>query len=215
MKTKIALALVLVLAGAAPTAVASHDREMVADDAAAEFGDTVTLTATLFEEDGSDCPCPEGDKQVDFYVDGEYVGTDLTDEAGNADLLVDLPRDWHPGNYTILAEWDGDDDHRVPVNDTATLTITREATELRAHHGYLEAQLTDDEDASLAGQPVTFTTTVAGQTVEICTAYTDGSGLATCTPLTGIGVQNAVVNYTATFAGDEDFVSASDEAHWI
>lgn len=213
MRTSLALAAVLALAAAAPTAVASHDSEIVADDAEATFGDTVTLTATLFEDDGSDCPCPHDDKQVDFYVDGEYVGTDLTDEAGNADLRIDLPRNWHPGNHTILAEWDGEDDHRVPVNDTATLTITKEATELTAHDGYLEAHLTDDEDQPLAGQPVTFTSTVTGE--EICTAYTDGDGLATCTPTTGAGIQNGLVDYTATFAGDADFEGASDSATWI
>lgn len=214
MRTYVILAATLVLAAAAPTATASHDAEMVADDQEAAFGDAVTLTATLFEED-DECPCPADDKQVDFYVDGEYVGTDLTDEAGNADLRIEMPRDWHPGNHTILAEWDGDDDHRVPANDTATLTITKETTELTAHDGYLEAQLTDDEDEPLAGQPVTFTTTVAGQTQEICTAYSDGTGLATCTLATGAGIQHAVVSYEATFAGDADHVSASDSAHWI
>jgi hypothetical protein len=34
------------------------------------------------------------------------------------------------------------------VTDVATLTISKETTELTAHDGYLEAPLTDDEDAA-------------------------------------------------------------------
>lgn len=215
----LAICAMLVVA-VAPLAAAEHtEHDIEAFDASGDFGDEATLTARLVHTEAGgfsdeDCPCPEEGEQVDFLVDGEFVGTDRTDENGEADLIVDLDRDWHPGDHTITARYDTEDGHEV--TDTAILTISEETTELEAHDGYLEAQLTDDEDDALVGEPVNFTVLLpGGQEQHVCTAFTDGTGTASCLPFTGAGIQNDAVAYRADYAGDEDFRSASDTASWL
>lgn len=216
----IAIATVLVIATAPAPATADHEEtEIVAFDATGDYGDDVALQAQLFETHPFDdeCPCPEEGEQVDFLIDGEYVGTDITDEGGYADLKIDLDRDWDAGEHTITARFDHEhDDVAVSETDTATLTILEETTELDAHDGYLEAHLTDDEDDPLVDAPVNFTAILpTGDEVHVCTAFTDGDGFASCPPITGVGISNDLVTYRADYIDDDNHLPSNDTASWL
>lgn len=205
------------LAALAPTAAADHDYFLVGFDASTSYGDSVTLKAQLLEPD-SDCPrhgCPVSGRQVDFYVDGDFVGTDVTNSGGFAYLLIEAAPAWHVGEHEIRAQYD----HRASPASAATvvtvLTIVEETTVLAAHDGYLEARLTDDDREALVGFAVTFWKDSPLGEHEICTAFTDGTGTARCVDATGAGVtplDHAATEYRATFAGTSDYVAAGDAA---
>lgn len=81
--------------------------------------------------------------QVDFYFDGAYVGTDITNSAGYACLRIADSSAWHVGAHAIRAQFE-----RYPrgaATDLAVLTVGAETTELVAREGYLEARVTDDD----------------------------------------------------------------------
>lgn len=213
----LAAALVLTLAGIPAPAAADHNRFLVAFDAAAAYGDTANLRAQLL--DPSDfCPvnpCPVAGAQVDFFVDGAYQGTDVTNSGGFALLNVASPA-WHPGDHVILARYDRFSNPGNPATDTAVLAIAQEATLLAARDGYLEARLTDDEGSPLAGLPVRFYATSPAGDHDLCTAFTDPGGDARCTAATGAGVSPLdVAAYTASFDGTADYVAASDGANLL
>ncbi|MEW6011111.1 MAG: Ig-like domain repeat protein [Euryarchaeota archaeon] len=64
-------------------------------------GDQVTLRATLTDEDGIPLP----GQNIDFYVNGVYVGSALTNAAGVATLLYTITQ--NAGTYTISAVFGG------------------------------------------------------------------------------------------------------------
>lgn len=93
--------------------------------------------------------------------------------------------------------------------DFAFKTYVKQATNLVAHkaiRGALKitfsATLTRFDGAALAGKPVAFK--VAGSTV--CSASTNASGKASCS---AAGLVIGSGSYTATFAGDSDYLPAS------
>lgn len=217
MPTRLVIAALLVLAGLAPTASADHSTFIVAFDSSTAYGDLVTLKAQLLEPE-DDCfgrACPVVGRQVDFYVDGAYVGTDVTNSGGFAYLLIESAQAWHPGTHEIRAQYDRFVVPSRPAVALAKLTIAPEATLLAAHDGYLEAQLTDDDNVPLVGFAVRFSKPTAAGDHEICTAFTDATGTARCVAATGAGVtplDHAASEYRATFAGTGDYVRAVDAA---
>jgi hypothetical protein len=144
--------LLLTAAFVAPTAAADHDLYLIASNATTAYGDSVTLSAQLWNPNGFTCPCPVSGRQVDFYVDGAYVGTDVTNSGGFAYLLVASPT-WHVGTHVIRAQYDDFESPATPATATAILTIVQETTVLEARDGYLGARLTDEEGNPWPGWP--------------------------------------------------------------
>jgi len=72
-------------------------------------GMPVTLSATLTRADNS---APIANAVIDFYVDGNYVGSALTNSSGVAQLNYTIPNAFSPGNHTINAEF-----NYCPSND--------------------------------------------------------------------------------------------------
>lgn len=204
-------ALLLALA-IAPGARADHSYFLEASPATTRYGDDVTLTARLRDGNAA-CvggPCGVPGVEVDFYVDGAYVGTDVTNSGGYAYLLLTSQASWHAGSHAVRVQFDRFS-FPDPAVATTTLTVLSEVTVLAARDGYLEARLTDDDAAALEGFAIRFDKD--GQ--ELCTAFTDSAGAARCLPWTGAGatpLDAAAGGYTATFAGTGDFVASSDGA---
>ncbi|MDF2628438.1 MAG: hypothetical protein K0R39_2269, partial [Symbiobacteriaceae bacterium] len=163
---------------------------MLTADKAGNYGQTVTLEATL-------TPGVAG-KTVTFLVNGISVGTDTTDGSGLAtfDYNITVPA----GNHTITATFAGDADI-MAVSDGAqlvvsaapgTLTVPNQAGIYRG-----SVTLTATLSPALAGKTIVFE--VDG--VVVGNDDTDGTGLAsvTYTPIT-----NSVASYQirASFAGD-------------
>ena len=63
--------------------VFENPTSIIAEDAVAKSGETVNLTASVSEAMGKNILA---NQSVDFYVDGEFVGTAVTDEFGIATL---------------------------------------------------------------------------------------------------------------------------------
>lgn len=210
------LIVALIVAAALAPMAASADHNAFffspAFNSSTAYGDPVTLTARLLEPD-HDCPdnaCPESNRQVDFYVDGEFVGTDVTNSGGYAHLLITAAQKWHVGSHQIRAVYER---AIPPATITSTLTITKETTDLTAQAGYLQARLLDNDNVAVTGQPVTFWLITPAGEIEACTAYTDLDGNARCVPATGAGTTPAdTVMYRAAFAGTGDYIGAEDTA---
>jgi hypothetical protein len=211
----VATGLVAMVALAPMVASADHDHYFAPGiNAATAYGDPVTLSARLLETDSDDhCPpniCPAVGKQVDFYVDNEYVGTDVTNSGGFAYLLLTAAQKWHAGTYTIRAQYDR---ASPPATVSSVLTINRETTALTARDGYLEARLLDNDNVVVTGQPVTFKLISPAGEHEACTAFTDLDGVARCVPVTGAGVTPVdALMYKAVFGGTGDYIGAEDTA---
>lgn len=212
----VATGLVLAVTLAPVVARADHDHyfQTPGFDSSTAYGDPVTLSARLLEVDNEDnCPpnpCPAREKQVDFYVDGEYVGTDRTNSGGYAYLLITAAQKWHVGQHSIRAQYDRTG---APATVTSTLTIIKEVTVMSARDGYLEARLLDDDNVPVTGQAVTFYTISPLPEHEVCTAFTDFDGNARCIPVTGAGVTPLdSAMYRADFTGTGDYEGSTDTA---
>ncbi|MHB8513098.1 MAG: hypothetical protein ACYDCC_13075 [Actinomycetota bacterium] len=218
--------LVVAIIGACFVPIASHAAEsdcctLTASDATTTFNDPVTLQAVFLEVNPTDCPsgCPISRSQIDFSIDGAYVGSAVTDQGGIARLIVTPAQDMHVGRHSITASHDFDSFPADVLTSSATLTISKDATTLTAHKGYFEAQLLDDENAPLSGAAVHFHVTGPDRAEhDICNAFTDAAGNARCIPVTGAGLTIADVtqtHYTATFDGTGDYVGSSGGADLI
>ncbi len=209
-----AAVVVAALAAAVP-ARADHGFVITASDATTAYGDTVTLNARLVDPD-SGCFtsfCPASNRQVDFYVDGAFVGTDLTNSGGYAHLLIVADPTWHVGSHVITARYERES---PAATDDAVLKIVSETTGVDARDGYLEAQLLDNDGAALVGFAIRFHVTGPdAEEHDLCTAFTDATGSARCTPVSGVGVtpfDAAETTYTATFDGTGDFTASEGTA---
>ncbi|HYF92747.1 MAG TPA: Ig-like domain repeat protein, partial [Symbiobacteriaceae bacterium] len=162
----------------------------------ANYGDTVTLSATL-------TPAMAG-KTVTFTVDGVGAGAGVTDATGLATasyLVINSA-----GSYTIGAAFAGDSDITA-ASGTGTLTVSAAPATLTVPDvtdAYLSTvTLSATLSPNLAGKTVTFT--VNG--VAAGSGVTDGTGVATVSYL----VVNSVGTYpiAASFAGDGQATSAT------
>ncbi|GAC1408837.1 MAG: hypothetical protein NVSMB57_00750 [Actinomycetota bacterium] len=215
-------ALLTVMAAAfLPTAAhAAPNFKLTTSNVTTHYGDPVTLDATLLEQSfdcGYPAPgyCPVQHAQIDFSVDGKYVGSAFTDLGGIARLLIVPSQDTHVGAHSVRASWDLPTNPGSAVIATATLTVTKDPTTVTAHKGYFEAQLLDDENTPLSGQAVRFHVTTPNGEQNVCTAFTDASGTARCVPVTGAGLSHLDLEqttYTATFDGTHDYVASSGSA---
>lgn len=197
------------------TANADHNNFLIGFASAGSYGDVITFKAQLVEPD-PDCggtTCPISNRQVDFFVDGQFIGTDVTNSGGYA-ILNAASQDWHVGNHRIDVRYDRSSGG-APATVISQLTIVPEGSLLAARSGYLEARLTDNDNTPMSGFAVRFHVTTPNGEQELCTAFTDAAGNARCTPATGAGLSPldaAETTYHATFDGTSDYSGSSDDA---
>ena len=141
-------------------------------------GDIVDLTATLTDTLHN---IPLAGKSIQFSVNGNIVGTAITNAQGIATLAYTITQ--NTGTYTILAEFFEDtiyagssNTNTLNVNPIPTAIIVNPATGFNGHVVNLVATLTDTlNNVPLAGKSVQFS--VNGNIVG--TAVTNAQGIAT------------------------------------
>jgi len=192
--------------------VEKGDTALAVDDKSGTVADTVSLTATLTVV-GAGWPL-EG-KTVNFDVDGTAVGSGVTNASGVASADYVIPNGIAVGDHTIGAAFAGDANYEqssgsgtLNVNAN-TVVVADDVSGMIGGEVNLTATLTRaDTSDPLGGKTLRFL--VDG--VEVGTAVTDGSGVATL-PYTipeGSGAGGRTI--TVQFAGDDDYNASSDEA---
>jgi hypothetical protein len=73
----------------------------------------ITITANATDEDGD----PVADYPVDFELDGEKIGTKITDKNGIAQIIIPKSK-ISEGNHTIIAVVDGETTYNNGINTT-------------------------------------------------------------------------------------------------
>ncbi|HMP60399.1 MAG TPA: Ig-like domain repeat protein, partial [Gemmatales bacterium] len=164
------------------------------------LGDSVTFTATVVGETGT-TGAPTG--TVEFYADGNLIGTGTLDEFGQATFTTDTLA---LGSHTITAVYVGDGDYEgstsgdlvqniiaAPIGSILIFAGSPQSTVVNTAFGInLQARVLDTNGDPVAGVLVTFTApqsatlatgTFVGQ-VAIATAITDANGVATAPVLT-------------------------------
>lgn len=186
---------------------------LTVEDVAGVIGQTVNLTATLKNAD-DDTPL-EG-KTINFFVDGQAVGSAVTNASGVAVLPIAIPEGFPIGEHVILARFNFDGTHR-PSEGTATGTVSKADTTVTADDktgkigatASLTAKLTRNHDgANIVGRTIDFTVDGTG----VGSGVTNASGVASADYVIpeGAGVGARVIG--AAFAGDGSYNPSNDEA---
>ena len=120
-------------------------------DAAGQYGDKVTFTATL-----TDAAAGVPGKTISFRIDGTEVGTALTDGSGAATFVYTV--DAAQGDYALTAMFAGDTSYAATASPQRALSVTREDATL-SYTGdptvpaggviHLEATVTQAADGSM------------------------------------------------------------------
>ncbi|MTK64445.1 MAG: hypothetical protein F8N15_07985, partial [Methanobacterium sp.] len=148
------------------------------NSASGHKGDVLNLVSTL--KDGNNQPV--NGKTIKFYVDGNLVGTALTDSSGVATLSYTLTQD--PGSHPVVAQFLGDGFYTAS-NGTSNLLVSSTLVitniTVKPVSGYngdivnLTATLKDGGGNPVTGKTVVFY--VNGSSVG--SATTDSNGVAT------------------------------------
>lgn len=181
--------------------------ELVSSKNPAQFGDTITLTATV--ETASTGGVPTG--EVVFREGANELDRAPLDGAGKAQLVTSLS----VGAHTLSVAYEGDANHEMGTSSPLTQVVERAP---------VAVALTSSVEPSAFGQSVTFTATVTsnvpgevptGAVVfvadgdELGTASLDASGVARLT--TG-GLSVGPHELIARYEGDENFASEDSDA---
>jgi hypothetical protein len=191
--------------GTADLTVAQGDTVLVADDVAAQLGETVNLTATLTCAGNGQ---PLAGMSVAFTVAATSVGSASTNGSGVASLAYTVPVPGGPRTDPIAAQFAGDVLY-TGASDTANLTVAKANIALAVQNATgafgatvdLTATLTRSTDgASLASRVVAFS--VEGTSVGDGT--TNASGVATVPYTIPEALGGGAKTIGASYAGDAD-----------
>lgn len=199
---------------AADTATTGEDLTSLSFTAASEsrgvFSDSIRVEVSLVDE--------AGDKVVDQPVVFELTGpggsrswTDQTNAEGVAGRQLELSD--LPGDYTLVARYDGSVGHFSGSDATSSLVIDKETTLTdlkvngRGSKATLTATLTEDDGRRIVGHLIRF---VAFDGREIGTAQTNAQGVATLSVPPGYrGDEN---RFEAHYAGNDYYLGSSGAA---
>lgn len=172
-------------------------------------GDKKSLTAVLRRKTDT---LPISAQTLTFKIDGNTLGTGITDGTGKATLLYKIDEKYSVGAHVLTAEFAGDNDHSLSTG-TGTLTITKSETKTVANAvagkigdtKNLSATLKRKSDsAALTLKTLTFK--VNGTSVG--TANTDANGKATLSYKIDESLGTGAQSITVEYAGG-DFYNAS------
>lgn len=187
--------------------VEKADTVMTVDSASGVYLGSTTLSATLVDEYGN----PVGGVQVDFYVDGVWVGSDITDGSGYAEVTYS-PITVNPASnpHIITAEFAGNDYYNES-SGTNDLNVERATTHItvdnitgnKGQTVNLTATLKDQYGNLLAGRTINFL--VNG--INAGSAVTDVNGVATKSYY--INLNGGTYTIQADFVGDDYYQSST------
>ena len=185
------------------------------------YGQSTTLTATVAAS-----PASAGDPggTVTFSEGSTVLGTaPLAAVQGHqqASLVVS---GLHAGDHHLTATYSGSTQFAGSTSTPVTVTVNRASANLVARsyitdsqgfpgggiqiYGRVEATLTGNGGAPLAGETLVFSTTQVhtdGNTIHICDAVTDANGSAQCDATTLFTASTLDGGYDVTFNGNADY----------
>ena len=187
-------------------------------DSAGNYHDAVTLKARLLED--GDATKPLSGKSISFTL-GSQSCSGTTDGTGTASCPLTISQ--HAGSISaVSAAFAGDSFYAAGATGAVTFAITKEETSL-AYTGPLQlavgstptvsALLKEDGATALAGRSVTITIG-SGASAQSCSGTTSSSGVAGCT-LPAINQAGGSTPVSASFAGDTDYLPASDASQHV
>ncbi|MDP3622660.1 MAG: Ig-like domain repeat protein [Methanobacteriaceae archaeon] len=183
------------------------DTIITVNNATGVYLGSVDLFATLLDEYGN----PLSGLQVDFFVDGNLVGSGTTDGSGQASFTYSPIIENPAGNpHTITANFTGNVSYN-PASGTNNLTVNKanttitvdNATENKGKTVNLIATLKDQYGNLLAGRTVNFL--VNG--VNAGSAVTDINGIATKSYF--INLIGGTYNIQVDFLGDDYYLTSN------
>jgi hypothetical protein len=176
--------------------------------------DQVTVGATLVNSDGA----PLEGQTIDFSI-GSAAGTGTTDASGHVAATLTLPGP--AGDTTLAASFAGDGLHGSS-DDSGAFTVNKEDTALdladavatKNRPAVAKATLTQD-GLGVSGKTIEFFVRESKKGgfvwTSIGTAQTDASGVASKeVPVNYVSKTKRAIR--ATFAGDADFLTSTDDA---
>jgi hypothetical protein len=188
----------------------------------ATYGDDVTLTATVAAPGATGTPTGT----VTFRDGTTVLGTAPLAANGGVQQASLTVSGLHGGDHALSAAYSGDASFASSTSTAYTLQVSRAASQIHAETlitahddtldirvGIVKATLTGLGGAPLAGEQVTFTTTRPGDhaVLTMCQAVTDEDGVASCvTPIQDTILVALGQGYDATFAGNADYLPATD-----
>jgi hypothetical protein len=156
------------------------------------------------------------DRQLNFYLNGAFVGSAVTDANGAASVLANIPSDAKLGFYPVSVSYAGASD-LLPCEGAGWLEVitARQQTSVYvpARSGFVGQTIPltgllrrKSDNGWLSGQIVTFE--VEG--TAIGSAVTNGSGRADLSWVVTPGSMSRTIS--AAFFGDEDYLPSSGSA---
>jgi hypothetical protein len=175
------------------------------DTSATQFGEPMTLTATVSAQSGT----PVG--SVSFTADGASIGTAPV-QNGVAVLSITT---LHPGTHTFVATFSGSGVFAASVSGSIAHNVAR---------GQTNTNIAANQTNTTYGQTARFTVTVsahapaAGQPSGSVVIFADSVSLGTATIVNGTAIFETSALYagvksmTATYAGDPNFAVSTSSA---
>ena len=183
------------------------------------YGDDVTLTAVV-NESAPTPGVPTG--TVTFTEGGNVLGTATVSTVGGRQEASLTVSGLSAGTHDVKAAYSGDATFAGSESAAFAQVVLKAASGLEAkvivrnigdNGGRVQATLTGNDGAPLAGETLTFDTTQStdGGTIFICTAVTDANGYAQCDATSEV---LAVIlfndGYDVRFDGNANYLPAQD-----
>jgi hypothetical protein len=187
---------------------------LVASPSSVNFGQTVSLTATV-TPGATALGAPTG--TVTFTEGSTTLGTAVVGASGTNGKATIAVSNLSGGSHAIKATYSGSTSFGGSASGDSTVTVAKVATSITARGalvnlipltlalGQLQATV-NSPSGPVAGIPVAFT--IGNNTVPICTSYTNSFGVANCNALPNL-LGLTLTGFKATFAGNGDYLGST------
>jgi hypothetical protein len=185
---------------------------LVATPSAVNFGQTVSLTATV-TPGSTALGAPTG--TVTFTDGSTTLGTAVVGASGTNGTASIAVSTLAGGSHSIKATYSGSDAFGGSASAASTVTVAKLATSITAQGalinviplvlalGHLKATI-NSANGPVAGVPIAFT---IGATT-VCTSTTDAYGVATCNAVPQL-LSLTLLGFKATFAGNGNYLAST------
>lgn len=131
--------------------VTKIDSSLVVNNVSTEYNKNVTLSTRLIGDEGNGI----SGKTVSFYVNGQLVGTAITNNGGIAKLIYTLHNE---GNFSWYAIFNGDNNTTNSISNNSSLIVSKSEAKFELSYdnktGYLIAKLY--YNLNIAGETINF-----------------------------------------------------------
>jgi hypothetical protein len=173
------------------------------------YGNAVTLTATLGDQDNSDGWVPTG--TITFYDGGTVIGTGTLNTSGQASITLSGAASLIAGSHSLTVQYGGDSEFNTATSAAVIHTVTRaESSQVVA------VSITSNPNPATYGDAVTVTfhiTSSVGILPTGSVTFTDGATSLGTVTIDGSGNGSLFIplfaagthSITATYSGDVNY----------